>query len=130
MAIELKVLALAGLLQVVQFFLMAIPANMALGLKITTGPRDEPIELKGMAGRLKRAMDNHFESLVLFTLAVVVVVLGDKSSALTAKSAYVYLAARVLYVPAYASGILYVRSLIWGVGFGATLLMLILALIS
>ncbi len=128
MAIELKVLALAGLLQVVQFLLMAIPANMALGPKITTGPRDEPIELKGITGRLKRAMDNHFESLILFTLAVVVVVMGDKTSALTAKSAYVYLAARVLYVPAYASGILYVRSLIWGVGFGATVLMLVLAL--
>ena len=36
--------------------------------------------------------------------------------------------ARILYVPAYASGVFLWRSLIWGVGFFATLLMLLAAL--
>ena len=43
--------------------------------------------------------------MILFTLAVVVVTLSDKASALTAACAWVYLAARVLYVPAYAFGL-------------------------
>ena len=57
---ELTALALAGLLQVVQFVLMAVPANLQLGPHKTGGPRDVPLEVTGTAGRLKRAMDNRF----------------------------------------------------------------------
>jgi uncharacterized MAPEG superfamily protein len=81
-----------------------------------------------MAGRLTRAMDNHFEALILFTIAVVVVVLGDASTPATAAAAWIYLVARILYVPAYASGVYLLRSLIWMVGFVATLVMLLAAL--
>lgn len=126
---ELTVLALAGLLQVVQFFLMAIPVNLQLGPEKTTGPRDTPLEVTGVAGRLKRALDNHFEGLILFTIAVVVVTLGDKADGVTAACAWVYLVARILYVPAYASAIPYLRTLIWVFGFGATALMLLWAVI-
>lgn len=125
MPTEVTVLALAGLWQVVQFVLMAVPANAQLGTDKTAGPRDEPLALTGVAGRLKRAMDNHFEGLILFTVAVVVVTLGERSSGLTATCAWLYLGARVLYVPAYASGAPYLRSAIWAVGFGATVAMLL-----
>jgi uncharacterized MAPEG superfamily protein len=73
---------------------------------------------------MKRALENHFEGLVLFTIAVVVVALGDASSPFTEKCAWVYLIGRILYVPAYASGVYLVRSLIWTVSFSATLAML------
>lgn len=126
---ELTALALAGLLQVVQFVLMAVPANIQLGPDKTAGPRDGGLELTGMAGRLHRAMNNHFEGLILFTIAVVVVTLGEQSTAYTATCAWVYLGARVLYVPAYASGIPYLRSVIWAVGFFATVAMLAAALV-
>ncbi|MEO1613204.1 MAG: MAPEG family protein [Pseudomonadota bacterium] len=126
---ELTALALAGLLQVVQFVLMAVPANIQLGPDKTAGPRDGGLELTGMAGRLHRAMNNHFEGLILFTIAVVVVTLGEQSTAYTATCAWVYLGARVLYVPAYASGIMYLRSVIWAVGFFATVAMLAAALV-
>ncbi|MEE4361274.1 MAG: MAPEG family protein [Pseudomonadales bacterium] len=129
MATELQVLALAGLLQVVQLFLMAVPVNLQLGVTWTGGPRDEPREARGLAGRLKRAFDNHFEALILFTIAVLVVVLGERSTGFTAACAWTYLGARVLYVPAYASGIPLLRSLIWAVGFFATLAMLVAALL-
>ena len=126
---ELTTLALAGLLQVVQFVLMAVPANMQLGTDKTAGPRDGGLALHGMAGRLHRAMNNHFEGLILFTIAVVVVTLGEQSTAYTATCAWIYLGARVLYVPAYASGIPYLRSAIWAVGFFATVAMLAAALV-
>jgi len=38
---ELTVLALAGLLQAVQFAVMAIPANRELGIARTMAPRDD-----------------------------------------------------------------------------------------
>ena len=129
MPVELKVLGYAALLQIVQFIVMAIPVNMQLGVAYTGGNRDEQKQATGMAGRLKRALDNHFEGLILFTIAVLVVVLGEASSALTERCAWAYLWARILYVPAYASGVYLVRSLIWTVGFVATGIMLIAALV-
>ena len=129
MPVELKVLGYAALLQFVQFIAMAIPVNLQLGVAYTGGNRDEQKQATGVPGRLKRALDNHFEGLVLFTIAVLIVVLGDAGSELTEKCAWAYLWARILYVPAYASGIYLVRSLIWSVGFVATAVMLVVALV-
>lgn len=132
---ELTVLALAALLQVVQFALMAVPANIEVGPRKTMSARD-PARMGGSleeqlspsTARLKRAMDNHFEGLILFTIAVVVVTLGDQSTPLTVACAWVYLGARVAYVPAYAFGFAPWRSLIWAVGFAATIIMVLAAL--
>lgn len=128
---ELTALALAGLLQMVQFILFAVPANLELGTRYTSSPRDKAPErpLSTLTGRLQRAMNNHFEGLILFTLAVVVVTLSGQSNALTATLAYTYLAARILYVPAYAMGLAPWRSAIWAVGWFATLALLLTALI-
>ena len=80
--------------------------------------------------RLYRALNNHFEGLILFTLAVVVVTLGGAASPLTAACAWIYLIARVAYVPAYWLGLTPWRSIIWVVGFAATVVMLLAALFS
>jgi uncharacterized MAPEG superfamily protein len=131
MTAELTALALAGLLQAIQFHLFAIPANLELGTGYTSSPRDRPPsrQMSTLTGRLQRAMNNHFEGLILFTLAVVVVTMGKQSTQVTQTCAWAYLAARVLYIPAYAFGWRPWRSAIWGVGFFATLIMLIAALI-
>ncbi len=128
---ELTALALAGLLQVGQYALFAIPANLQLGTGYTSSPRDRPPsrQLSLRTARLQRALTNHFEGLILFTLAVVVVTLGKQSTAVTQYAAYIYLAARVLYVPAYAFGLRPWRSAIWAVGFFASLTMIVAALI-
>ncbi|MEX0708206.1 MAG: MAPEG family protein [Woeseia sp.] len=128
MPVEIQVLGYAALLQVIQYLLMAVPVNIQLGPRYTGGNRDEEKRATGVAGRLKRALDNHFEALLLFTIAAVVVVLGDASSSATQAAAWTYLVARVVYVPMYASGVFLVRSIVWGVGFGATLVMLAAAL--
>ncbi len=132
MSTELTVLVLAALLQVVQYALFAIPANIELGTARTLSPRDEPIdparELGRTTARLGRALNNHFEALALFTIAVVAVELSGKSSLATQLSAHAYLIARILYVPAYASGAVPWRSVFFGVGFLATLVMLLAAL--
>ncbi len=129
MAIELKILAYAALLQFLQYVLMAVPVNLQLGPAYTGGNRDEERRPTGVPGRLTRALDNHFEALILFTIAVVVVVLGDAGSEVTRACAWAYLVARILYVPAYASGVFLLRSLIWSVSFLATFVMLLAALL-
>jgi uncharacterized MAPEG superfamily protein len=133
---ELTVLALAALLQAAQFALMAVPTNLEVGTGKTLSPRDAgrsggtiAEQVSPRTGRLIRAMNNHFEALILFTIAVVVVTLGAQSTPFTAACAWIYLVARVLYVPAYAFGWVPWRSLIWFVGFAATLAMILAALI-
>ncbi|OAN85048.1 hypothetical protein A8B78_05995 [Jannaschia sp. EhC01] len=128
---ELTTLALAALLQALQFVLYAVPANRELGPGYTMSARDrEPSrKMSEITGRLGRAMDNHFEGLILFTIAVVVVTLGGQSSGFTAACACIYLGARVLYIPAYAFDLRPWRSLVWAVGFSATMLMVGAALI-
>lgn len=129
MTTELTVLTLAALLQCLQFFAYSITANQQVSRRVALGPRDEPVQLTGTAGRLKRAMENHFEGLALFTIACLVITLSDQSSATTQTCAWIYLGARIAYVPAYALGLSPWRSVIWAIGFFATLTMLIAALI-
>lgn len=128
MTAELTALTLAALLQALQFLAYSIAANRQVGPGYAMGPRDTPRTLTGMAGRLQRALNNHFEGLILFSIATVVITLSDRSTALTEIAAWVYLLARILYVPAYLIGRGPWRSLIWMTGFGATLLILISAL--
>ena len=127
---EVKILALAALLQVVQFALMAVPLNMQLGVDWTLSPRDESREPVGVPARLFRAFNNHFEALILFTIAVVVVVLGNASSGFTIACAWAYLIARIVYIPLYAYGVPYARSVVWFIGFLATIAMLIAGLLA
>ena len=132
---ELTALTLAALLQVAQFYLMAIPTNLELSPGKTLSPRDEDrlggdirTQVSNRTARLIRAWDNHFESLALFTIACLAITLSDQSTPLTAAYAYAYVAARTLYIPAYYFGLVPWRSLIWFTGFLATTLMLLAAL--
>ena len=133
---ELTALTLAALLQVIQFVLMAVPANIELSPGKTLGPRDRDrlggnledlVSIK--TARLIRALNNHFEGLILFGIAVAVITLSNQSTAFTTTCAWVYLVARILYVPAYVFGLTPWRSLVWATGFLATTAMLIAALI-
>lgn len=132
---ELQVLVLAALLQVFQLGLMAVPANIELGIKKTLSPRDAnrsggslELQVSIKTARLIRALNNHFEALLLFAIAVVVVTLADKSTQMTQACAWCYLLARVVYIPAYVFGWVPWRSVVWFIGFTATVIMLLSAL--
>lgn len=125
---ELAALALAALLQSVQIALAGAAMNRDVGVEWNAGPRDTPADFSPLTGRLRRATANHFEGLISFTIAVLVVTLSGSASALTAACAWLYLAARILYVPAYAFGWTPWRSVIFSIGYGATLVMILAAL--
>ena len=128
---ELTILTLAALLQVAQYVMFAVPANLELGPGYTSSARDRPPSraLSEKTARLQRAMNNHFEGLILFSIAVFVITFSDQGSLVTAICAVAYLCARILYIPAYYFGLRPWRSLIWAVGFFATVTMLVAALI-
>lgn len=129
MTTELTVLALAAVLQALHFLAYSVAANLQIGTKKALGPRDQKIELTGKTGRLQRALNNHFEALILLTIAVVVITLADKGTGFSAACAWVYLIARILYVPAYYFGLSPWRTVVWFAGFLSTVLMILSALI-
>lgn len=126
---ELTILTLAALWQVVHFAIYSVTAQRQVGSKYAASPRDTPRSLTGIAGRAQRAMTNHFEGLILFAIATLNLTYADKTGSTTAMLAALYLGARLLYLPAYLLGWTPWRSLIWALGFGATVTLLILALI-
>ncbi|MEM6489568.1 MAG: MAPEG family protein [Pseudomonadota bacterium] len=123
---EIQILALSGLLAAGQLIVFSALANRELPQSWLIGPRDDPMPtpLSPLCARMQRAFNNQMEGLVLFAVAAVSVVLLRESSTITGVSAIVYLAARVIYVPAYCLGVPWVRSIVWMVGFAATVVML------
>ena len=112
-AVELQLLAAAVLVGLVQLLWAAAAAQPQRGLKWNVGPRDEPVILTGMAGRLERAFANFRETFPLFAAAVIVTYLSGRIGYLTAHGALLYVAARVVYAPLYAFGVPFVRSFVW-----------------
>lgn len=87
------------------------------------GDRDEPPELSVVAGRLERAKNNMLEALPVFlALALLALVKGGDTTSV-AHAATIFLMARVIYVPAYLSGIPMLRSLAWLAGVAALVMM-------
>jgi len=118
----------AVLLAVVQLFLYAFPGVLQTGTDYAAGPRDKEQRITGVAGRLKRAYFNHIETLPLFAIAVFTSHITGANNGTTALAAQAYLAARIAYVPAYAFGIPWIRSLIWFVALVAILVIVFIAL--
>lgn len=126
---ELTVLGLAAILQALQIAVAAWSMHRDGLDKWNAGPRDTDPQFSPLTGRLRRAVDNHFEALCFFTIAVVLVQFTQSNGTLTAGCAWLYLAARALYVPAYAFGWSPWRSVIFGLGFMTTLVMILTALL-
>ncbi len=109
-------------LYVVQLFLQEI-SRYGVDLAGMVGNRDKAPDLSPVAARLERAKDNMREALPLFlgVSMLVFIATGDPNTA--SPGAALFLAARVLYVPAYVSGVPMLRSTLWLIGMGGILMM-------
>lgn len=117
MPTELLVLALAAALLMVHVMLAGHIRTRQYGTEWNMGARDaEMPPLNPLAGRLLRAQENYQETLAVAVIALLGVVVADKTSDLTAAAAWVWLGARVIYLPLYASGVPKVRTLVWAIG--------------
>lgn len=125
---ELTILALYGLLVILTLLLQATGAFTQLGMGYLLSSRDEHRTVKGISGRLNRALDNSVTAMVLFAPAVLILTLTQSTSAQSLLAAQVFLIARVVYLPAYAFGITGLRSLAWMVGIVATVTLYLLAI--
>jgi uncharacterized MAPEG superfamily protein len=126
---ELTVLAFTLILALVQILWAGAARTSELGMKWNAGPRDGETPLPGkLAGRLMRAQSNLFETLPIFIAAVIMAhITGKDGQMLTFVGTHLYFFGRVFYLPLYALGVPFVRSLAWAVSL-AGLVMIIAAL--
>ena len=109
-------------LYAVQLFLQET-SRFGFDLWGIVGNRDNLPEMSVVAGRLDRAKNNMVEALPIFlALALLALIKGGDTSQV-AHAALIFLIARVVYVPAYVSGVRMVRSLVWLVGVASLVMM-------
>jgi len=116
MPIELKILALGALLLFVHIFTATRFKTAQWGRKWNVGARDEALpQANAMTGRTVRAQANFQETFPIAIVALLGVVLANKTSATTALGGWIWLGARAVYLPLYMAGIRVVRTLVWTV---------------
>ena len=129
MTIEMKLLAWSLVLALVQVLLPAQVRGRETGASYNAGPRDEPGPPVGtITGRLQRAQKNLFETLPLFGIAILLAHVAGREGALTFYGAWLYVVARLAYLPIYAAGVPYLRSAVWLVSLCGLILVLVAVL--
>ncbi len=115
MTLEFIALAFTLILALVQIGAAAVARTAELGAKWNAGPRDAEAPPPGkLAGRLMRAQANLFETLPLFAAAVIMAhIAGKDGGPLTMWGTHLYFFGRLIYLPLYAFGVPYIRSLVW-----------------
>ena len=122
---EILILALAAVLLVVHIQAAIRVKTKQYGIAWNMGARDEAMpQPDPVVGRLERARDNFLETLPIAIIALFGVVVAGKTSEVTAIAAWTWLAARAVYLPLYWAGVPKVRTLVWGVGTLAILIVL------
>jgi uncharacterized MAPEG superfamily protein len=118
-------LAWTLVLALVQVFLPIIGKTFQYGRQWNAGPRDEAQAPPGkITARLDRAQRNLFETLPVFIAAVLIAHVTGRDGPLTALGAQLYFWGRLVYVPLYAFGVPYLRSLVWVVAVAGLALVL------
>ena len=126
MAIEVQMLAWTVALGLAQIMVAATLGTQQRGLAWNAGARDgDPKPLTGVAARMDRALKNFLETFGFFAVAVLAVVVIQRTNAHTALGAQLYLWSRVAYVPLYAMGIPYLRTLVWAASMAGLFLVLL-----
>lgn len=129
MTIELTILAWTLVLALIQISLPGMLRTQETGADYNVGPRDDPGPPKRpITGRMQRAQANLFETLPLFIAAVLIAHVAGRDGTLTLWGCWMYLIARIIYVPLYAFGIPVARTLTWLVATAGLVLVLIAVL--
>ena len=114
MIIEIQMLVWSMLLGIAQLFAASGAVTRERGMQWNASARDgQPPPPGPLAARLQRAQANFLETFPFFAAAVLAVVLTQRQDGTTALAVQLYFWARLIYVPLYAAGVPYVRSLVW-----------------
>lgn len=106
MVVELKIAALGSVLLLIHIFAAVHLKTKQYGSKWNVGARDETLPpLDPTAGRLARAQANFQETFPIAIVALLGVVIAGRTSSWTALGGWIWLGARVVYLPLYWMGV-------------------------
>ena len=113
-SVEIQMLCWSAVLGLIQLVIATALSVKDQGMPYSLGPRDMPGPAVTMlTGRFKRAFQNFRETFVYFAVAVLVVTILNKTNSTTALGAEIFFWARLIYVPIYAAGVAFVRTVAW-----------------
>jgi uncharacterized MAPEG superfamily protein len=111
---ELLVLGLSIVLLFVHIAFQGVLATLEKGRAWNAGPRDGDTPPKGpLAGRAQRALDNYKETWPAYVALALALALTRQTGGPAETGAWLWLCARLVYLPLYLFGVPYVRSIAW-----------------
>ena len=114
MPVELKIATLGALLLFVHVFVAVRYKTAQYGRAWNVGARDEELPpANPVTGRLVRAQANFQETFPIAAVALLGVVMVGRTSQWTALGGWIWLGARVIYLPLYWAGVPVVRTVVW-----------------
>jgi uncharacterized MAPEG superfamily protein len=114
MTTELTVLAWGCILAFVHIFAAVRVKTRQYGTKWNVGARDEALPpAEPLVGRLARAQANFFETFPIAVAAILIVSAAGLEDGWTAIGTWLWLGARVVYLPLYAMGVPVVRTIVF-----------------
>lgn len=116
MAVELKIAALGALLLFIHIFVAVRYKTAQYGRAWNVSARDATLPAPNpITGRLIRAQANFQETFPIAVVALLGVVIAGRTSQWTALGGWIWLGARLVYLPLYWAGIPVIRTLVWTV---------------
>ncbi len=120
---ELLCLELSVILWVVHVVCQALTARAEFGDAYLFSSRDADVQAKGLvAGRATRALHNYVENLVPFVALALALIVTQHTGGL---GATLWIIGRIIYLPIYLAGIVYVRTAAWALSIVGLLMMLV-----
>ena len=112
---EILLIVLAGAWLFVHVIAHGLTQWVAAGNTWAFGARDDLPRETLLSGRLRRAFANYLETLPAVLVVLIAAELSDRANEFTSYGGWIWFGSRVVYLPAYASGIRWLRSIAWGV---------------
>jgi len=129
MEVAISCLVIAALLHVISKIPVAV-AMSRQGQYDNKHPRVQQAGLTGFGHRALSAHQNTIEAFPLFAAGIVVALIANVDQASINALAVTFVIARLLYLLCYLCDISWLRSIIWGVGYLASLTLIALPLFN
>ncbi len=129
--VTMTILLICALLAVLMPYLAKAPIAFAMN-KLdgydNKHPRDQQAKLTGFGARALAAHQNCFEALAVFAVALAVVLGTSNVHQITELLAITHIIARILYCVFYYLNLDVLRSLVWFVGLGSAVAMIVVSI--
>ena len=122
---ELTCLELSVVLWLVHVLVQAALGNAQTPFGYLFTARDKPAAASGVLyARATRALANYVENLTPFVAVVLALILTQRAGGAGAIGATIWILARIVYLPIYVFGIIYVRTVAWMISIIGLVMML------